>query len=239
MFNVGHFNSNRGSQIFFLTDTHFGHKNIVKYCGRPQDYEDQIFAGIESLHLTVDDILIHMGDVALGDADRWNRRIVNTIRPAKSVLLLGNHDRTYTWHKARGWTIVSDGAVIQADHARPYEAAVTSQFLFTHEPYYAKDHPALLHPRQPMPPVFDVNVHGHQHNRVPKNWTKASPYMLYALEYEGYTPKPLNYFVEGWRDAPGEAPATPNNPFVTTLRSSRSGESIQLVTGDRISFSSS
>lgn len=81
---------------YFTSDTHFGHANIIKYCGRP-------FASVEEMdeeliyrwNSTVDpgDTVWHLGDFALvrNDLDRL-RGYVERLN-GKKLLLLGNHDR--------------------------------------------------------------------------------------------------------------------------------------------------
>jgi len=68
-------------RYWLITDTHFGHENIKKYCNRPDGFEDLI---LENLNPTEDegvcpgDVLIHLGDVCFGIAEvqaEWPGRI--------------------------------------------------------------------------------------------------------------------------------------------------------------------
>lgn len=57
------------NKIFFTADTHFGHKNILKYCNRPfETVADHDKMLIQNWNETVgkDDIVYHLGDIALG-----------------------------------------------------------------------------------------------------------------------------------------------------------------------------
>lgn len=105
------------SRVFFTSDTHFNHGNIVKYCHRPfmTEKEEKLLAEhanfriseetvrrmdgelIEQINKTVaeDDILWHLGDFCFaGNNDYyemcWNYR--KQIRCKTVNLIWGNHD---------------------------------------------------------------------------------------------------------------------------------------------------
>ena len=79
-------------EIFVISDTHFGHANIIKYCNRPfadpMEMDEKI---IENWNKTVrpEDIIYHLGDVYFGkkNPSNWNKRLNGRKR-----LILGNHD---------------------------------------------------------------------------------------------------------------------------------------------------
>lgn len=83
-------------RIFIISDTHFGHYNIIKYCNRPFETVEQMNETIiENWNKVVgpNDIVIHCGDFYLGrgarqTAPREFRRRLN----GKIILILGNHD---------------------------------------------------------------------------------------------------------------------------------------------------
>jgi calcineurin-like phosphoesterase family protein len=84
------------SNRWFTSDTHFGHANIISFCDRPfADFEEMDEALIANWNSVVgdDDVVYHMGDVAMGKWDRWEG-IFNRLNGYK-ILVVGNHDRVF------------------------------------------------------------------------------------------------------------------------------------------------
>lgn len=81
--------------VFFTSDTHFGHANVIKYCNRPfKSSEEMDEALIENWNSVVSpgDTVYHLGDFGFGRAD-FLSRILWRLNGNKS-LVLGNHDKT-------------------------------------------------------------------------------------------------------------------------------------------------
>ena len=81
------------SNIYFTSDTHFGHENILKFCHRPfKDVEEMNSELIRRWNEKVDpdDTIFHLGDFAFGGSDIWN----NTLKQLNGhkILIIGNHD---------------------------------------------------------------------------------------------------------------------------------------------------
>ncbi len=86
--------------IWFISDTHFGHRNIISYC-RPQ------FESLEQMesdlidnwndNVKPQDLVYHLGDFAwkASDAIRVRPKLNGTIR-----LVVGNHDDITAYAKA-------------------------------------------------------------------------------------------------------------------------------------------
>ena len=82
-----------GDRVFFTSDTHFYHSNIINFCGRP-------FKNVEVMNETLianwnsvvgpDDIIFHLGDFCLGGSAEWTN-ILNRLN-GKIYLIVGNHD---------------------------------------------------------------------------------------------------------------------------------------------------
>lgn len=82
--------------IFFTSDTHFGHKNIIKYADRP--FKDVTHMNEMLVHywnevVHPEDTVYHLGDVALGPI-RESLGYIHRLN-GKKILVTGNHDRNF------------------------------------------------------------------------------------------------------------------------------------------------
>ena len=105
------------NKIYLIGDTHFYHKNIIKYCNRP-------FSSVEEMNETLiknwnsvvkrDDKVIVVGDFALCGKDKIIE--VGQRLNGKKTLILGNHDRASmsTYYEA-GFEFVSRYPIIIDD----------------------------------------------------------------------------------------------------------------------------
>ena len=78
---------------YFISDTHFFHKNILKLCPhkRKPGFENLILENLKS-QLRSSDILYHMGDFSWVDSDYLLKKWRDL--PGRKILIKGNHD----WH---------------------------------------------------------------------------------------------------------------------------------------------
>lgn len=82
-----------GSRVFFTSDTHFNHTNIIRFCNRPFKYvshmNETIIANWNRV-VAPEDIVFHLGDFCLGGSAEW----VNVLDRlnGKIYLITGNHD---------------------------------------------------------------------------------------------------------------------------------------------------
>ena len=82
-----------GSKVFFTSDTHFGHENIIKWCNRPySSVQEMNEALIENWNSTIgpEDTIFHLGDFAFGGSGLW--KDVASKLNGKKHLIVGNHD---------------------------------------------------------------------------------------------------------------------------------------------------
>lgn len=84
------------SNVFFTSDTHFGHARIIELCDRP--FKDVSHMNAEIIRrwnsvVDSDDIVFHLGDVALGPIDE-SLSLVSQLNGYK-ILVNGNHDRPF------------------------------------------------------------------------------------------------------------------------------------------------
>ena len=81
------------TNIFFTSDLHFGHKNIIEFCKRPfssvEEMDETLIANWNS-KVGVNDVVFDLGDFAFAPNWRWIELIGRL--NGKHHLILGNHD---------------------------------------------------------------------------------------------------------------------------------------------------
>lgn len=81
------------SKVFFISDTHFNHKNAIEYNNRPfNSVEEMNEEMIKNWNKVVpkDGIVFHIGDFAFGGSSVW-KSIIPRLN-GDIYLVLGNHD---------------------------------------------------------------------------------------------------------------------------------------------------
>lgn len=131
-------------RVWFISDLHLAHKNIIKYCSRPFDNVNQmneILIQNWNKKIGVKDRVFVLGDFALCGKDKIIE-FGNQLKGRK-ILILGNHDGASlsTYYNA-GFEMVSKFPIIFQDF-----------FILSHEPI------EFL----PLNTPF-VNIFGHVHN---------------------------------------------------------------------------
>lgn len=147
-----------------ISDTHFGHGNIIRYAGRPTDHETRM---IESWIDLVDprDTVLHLGDVCLCPRERMEE--IAELLPGRKLLIKGNHDqRGRAWFTSIGFRVIAPQAV--------------SIDGWTVHLTHAPDPALVRHPRH-------LNVHGHIHEKVMGDRRMIN----LAVEQTGYRPVEL------------------------------------------------
>ena len=159
-------------EVWFTSDTHFGHENIIRYCNRPfRNAEEMNAELIRRWRETVpeDGIVFHLGDFAHGNARLWND--ILSALTGRKYLILGNHDmkalrQGYMGrfeHFTQQMTIRVGGQAIVLNH-NPFLCYGGSYRdvwqLFGHVHSGLASHTGLDHPRLKMlfPLQYDVGV---------------------------------------------------------------------------------
>ncbi len=100
--------------IFFTSDNHFGHKNILKYCpgrGKRWSTVEEMDDGMRDLwNQTVKpgDLVYMLGDVAFWSSPERIRTFIRTLNGNK-FLCLGNHDQNIS----KNISVLSPSAFVQ------------------------------------------------------------------------------------------------------------------------------
>lgn len=146
--------------VFLISDTHFGHANIIKYAGRPFDsVEEMNEAMVDNWNSVVKqgDKVYHLGDVTMNSK---SLDILSRLNGRK-VLIRGNHDiqklKFYTPHFYD----------IRGSHE-------LDNFILTHIPVALEQ--SARYPQG--------NIHGHLHEKnMDNHW-----YINVSVEQINYTP---------------------------------------------------
>lgn len=152
-------------KYFIISDTHFNHENIIKYCNRPFKSVDEMNrAMIKNWNETVSnkDIVIHLGDVALGSKEEA-KKIIQQLNGRK-ILIKGNHDNwTDEFYKECGFEYVSKFPILWNDF-----------YLLSHAPLQLSE----------TTPYF--NFYGHVHND--EKYIESATTKCVCVERIGYRP---------------------------------------------------
>lgn len=76
-------------KYWVITDTHFGHDEMVNRGGRPVDFSFTILRHLHRM-VTDKDVIIHLGDICFGKEAFWHDELAKV--PGKKWLTMGNHD---------------------------------------------------------------------------------------------------------------------------------------------------
>lgn len=84
-------------KVFFTSDSHYSHSNIIKYCLRPfadaHEMNEALIANWNNA-VTQDDVVYHLGDFAFGDALGVDR-VMRRLNFAHFHFIKGNHDKPF------------------------------------------------------------------------------------------------------------------------------------------------
>jgi calcineurin-like phosphoesterase family protein len=128
-------------KYWIITDTHFGHRKMEEYCGRPANFEELIFKGLKQIQ--PDDVVIHLGDFCIGEDEKWHNAWNSALFANKKILVRGNHDKkSDTWYYSHGWHSVVDSFSIHY---------LGNFITFSHIPIKG---------------IQNKNIHGHFHNNL-------------------------------------------------------------------------
>ncbi len=131
---------------WFISDTHFSHKNIIKYAGRPYTTVEEMNRSlIDNWNQCIapEDQVFFLGDFGLGDVKHLHS-ICSQLKGHK-ICIRGNHDRNASYMMRVGFYLVLESAFLKI----------------------GQHNVELIHiPSNPTPSHFQL--HGHVHEKRPK-----------------------------------------------------------------------
>jgi calcineurin-like phosphoesterase family protein len=183
------------ASTWLVSDTHFGHENIVGFCRRPHDHEQVI---MEEWAQTVPDdgTVLHLGDLSYRNNSFFKNMIAKHLTGARKLLIQGNHDRQRpNFYRDSGFKIV-----------KPFEIFYTTPkagvwtVSFSHYPL-----------KEPASKFEHVHIHGHIHNNGYGG--KESPFIPFSagqinisVEQMHYRPCKLDDLLNGYIEGCYEPP---------------------------------
>ncbi len=148
--------------IYFTSDTHFLHKNILKYSNRPfASVEEMNEALIEKWNAVVEpgDTIYHLGDFGLGNVNKL-REIMNRLNGNKRYII-GNHDSGDLLKKiGESCEWMKDYYRLRIpEHSASSTASDYTYIIMSHYPIASWD----------MMAHGAIHLHGHTHNSYKAN----------------------------------------------------------------------
>lgn len=132
--------------VYFISDTHFYHNNIIKYCNRPfSNVEEMNRVMIDKWNSIVkdEDTVYHLGDFCLSSDD--NLRDIFFKLNGNIILIRGNHDRKPArYYEDIGFTVLKNAPIKLEEY----------KLMLSHVPV----------PISKVPSGY-INLHGHIHNK--------------------------------------------------------------------------
>ncbi len=153
------------SNVYFTSDTHFDHANVIKYCNRPFKHKDEMNeAMIQNWNSVVKpgDTIYHLGDFAFSNKPEVFFHRLN----GNKILITGNHDKQPT--KKLPWAFVRDYYRLKLDG----KTIIMCHYAFR---VWEKAHYGAL------------NFFGHSHNSLSSN----SQQLDVGVDAWNYTPVSL------------------------------------------------
>lgn len=150
-------------KTFVISDTHFNHNNIIRYCNRPflfvDEMDETLIRNWNSV-VSENDLVYHLGDIGFYKSDFLFDVTLSRLNGRKK-LILGNHDN------AKSDVILN--------HFETIDVSVKLKkhnIIMTHYPIYLSEFDAKY------------NIHGHIHDKI----IKDKKYINVSVEHINYTP---------------------------------------------------
>lgn len=189
--------------IFFSSDWHLWHKNIIRFDDRPyRDLEHMHESLVENynVHVKDEDTCYFAGDMSFAKANR-TLPIIGQLK-GKKILILGNHDGSRDTMIRSGFDIVLNGVslgiageIVTITHC-PLRGVFREDV--SHIPSASSGehwHGEQKLGRYSLPDFGQYHLHGHTHK--PPEERIVGRQMDIGVRANGYRPVPLSA-VEGW-----------------------------------------
>jgi calcineurin-like phosphoesterase family protein len=175
--------------LYVTSDTHYGHRNIIRYCNRPfcsvEEMDEQLIENWNKV-VTAEDTVIHVGDFAFAKPER-KKEILSRLK-GKKILVRGNHDDSPKEMVDAGFDFVVESLTIIEGRTK---------YLFSHYPIDPEN--ARLTILEEIGAAF--HIHGHVHNKTPLYYGPKS--INVSIENTAYSPIALNQLPYAYQNITG------------------------------------
>ena len=168
----------KNGDIYFWSDQHFFHHNIIKYANRPfQSISEMNQKMVNNYYEKVkeNDLVFFCGDVAFGEIELTRNLLKGS--PGKKVLIMGNHDFDKNKCIFRNYHLF-DAICMGFDFTCNLNSK-NVDFIVTHYPIDEKFLPEGV-----------VNIHGHIHQ-----YKLGVKHFNVSVEHTNYQPLSLNEII--------------------------------------------
>ncbi len=116
------------ANTWVVSDSHFGHDNIVGFCHRPEDHEQVMIAEWRAV-VPDDATVLHLGDLCYKGNGRFKNIVAPELPPythadaptphkGRKLLIQGNHDvQRYNFYRACGFRFVRPFSILWGEHS--------------------------------------------------------------------------------------------------------------------------
>jgi calcineurin-like phosphoesterase family protein len=159
-------------KVWFTSDTHFGHTNVINYCNRPFATKEEMNKALIkqwNKQVAKHDKVYHIGDFSLSP------KVALEIFPklnGKITLISGNHDSTFIAHKKRSKYIrkFAEAGVSAYSDAIYHELKNGELVILSHLPY--KNEAGMKYDNRyndlKCEDTGNYMLHGHLHGKYKK-----------------------------------------------------------------------
>jgi len=173
------------SEIYVISDDHFGHENIIKYTGRPYENYQHMDVELIKNHNSVvkdGDVVYHIGDFNMSGGKNSPLKIKDYERQLNGTIvhIKGNHDKSNKMKSILEIALCKFGGYT---------------FLMQHVP-------PLMDAE--IPEDCDFVLCGHMHQKWKVNMDLRVPIINMSVENWNYTPVKLNDVIRFYEKLVGE-----------------------------------
>lgn len=199
--------------IWFTSDTHFGHANIIRLSNRPfgsvEEMNEEIVRRWNEV-VSPDDSVIHLGDVALGSIAE-SLPIVSRLNGAK-MLVVGNHDRPFPpmqkgrIDKIEHWTLRYYDAGFESIQGDLRQAGLGDEndyqiFNLSHFPYDGDSHEEERFREYRLEDDGTPLIHGHTHSNEFVTRSKAGTLQFHVgVDAHDFRPVSETQILEAFKE---------------------------------------